>query len=209
METIPPEIYLEEIVKNLSYEDIVGLCLTNTRFKMFCGSNLLWQRLLQRDFWITYQGENARNVYLLYKHALDHFSNYYPIITQYALQALVTFIPISTWSILDKRIRHLNSSLLTTYLLQSLVNYGYKNDVRKIAIGDNEIFDQMIQELEQNCDKFETLASRPTLIFIKRKPIIIKYDYDLACELVSYVATFSACQYKLKNIKDYILSLLE
>lgn len=105
METIPPEIKLLELWNHLPYEDIVNLCQTNREFNLICQYNSTWQYLLYRDFGITYTEGNARNLYLLYKHALDYFSNFYPIITQRALYALVNVAPVSTWSNLEKAIR--------------------------------------------------------------------------------------------------------
>jgi hypothetical protein len=105
MEIIPSEVKLNEFWIYLPYEDIINLCQTNILFNTICQRNSVWQLLIERDFGIKYSGEDARNLYLLYKHALDKFSKYLPIITQPALYILVNFIPVSEWDNMEESLK--------------------------------------------------------------------------------------------------------
>ena len=73
METIPRDIKLSEFWKHLPYESIVDLFQTNIEFNLVCQNNLVWQYLLLCDFGVTHNQDNARDLYLLYRHTLDYF----------------------------------------------------------------------------------------------------------------------------------------
>src|SRR5581483_8962340 len=83
----------------------IMLCRTNYRLNLICQTNSTWIHLLRRDFKVSYTGENAHNLYLLYRHTLGYFSEFYPIITQRALNILVNIAPPSTWNSLEEAIK--------------------------------------------------------------------------------------------------------
>jgi hypothetical protein len=237
METIPSEVRLQEFWKNLSYEEIVNLCRTNVEFSNICQSNVMWQYLLYRDFDITYTRENARSLYLLYKHTVDHFSQFYPIITQKALQKLIELIPVSEWNKFDKAIRERqeyqdaygeDKSLVLTGLELFRIVYVEDETVNEYVIEERfyrdqmeELFQnmdlihpgfsQMIKQLEQNnCVQFKSFIYKPSLIFIKTKPIIINYDYELAVDLNNDIgfSMHRPCDQQIKQIYEEIVGLL-
>jgi hypothetical protein len=231
MQSIPSEIRLQEFWKYLSYEEIVNLCQTNIEFNKICQSNALWQHLLYRDFGIVYNEPNARESYLKYKATLDHFSQFYPIITQHALQALMTFIPVSEWLIYDDEIiinremydyNPLYTSILSVNRVANLIhdikqsgNLWYL--VREITINaigiDN--YNQIIQKLVQsNCNQLERLIKRPTIIFVRKNLIVIDYDYDLAFQLLAELQprnrkAYHICNQKVDQMTNNLLELIK
>jgi hypothetical protein len=222
MESPSLEVYLHNVLKNSTYDEIVNLCQTSQKFRDICEYNFIWRDLLKRDFDITYNGEDARNLYLQYKNTLDHFSEYYPIITNHALQALVMFVPISSWPIIDKKIKRnrqwessqiLSIKTITTLLnnLKFLTYITY--DMPEIGINSigKERHNQIIQQLKQSgCSQLIEMITKPTLIFVRKNPKIINHDYDLATNLVDRLGTdnfmlMQRCAGILTQLHDYIL----
>jgi hypothetical protein len=250
MDTLPSEVRLQEFWKHLSYDEIVNLCKINVEFSNVCQSNLMWQYLLDRDFDISYDGQNAKYVYLIrkffgviytgedalqvyskYINTLNHFTQYYPIITQQALISLVNLIPVSDWPAYDKvitneRINGDTNKILSAYGVGNLASateyYEYlTQDMRKFdnnvsnivldSIGGEENFYQMINQiLPANCDKISEIVTRPTTIFVNGKPIIVDYDYELIEKILSVSTILNTlCRSILENMKSIYLSLLQ
>lgn len=71
MNTLDPT----EIIKHLSYSDIINLCLSNkNNYEHFCNNISVWNELLKRDFNVTAKSD-ARKEYIFYRFIgfdLDH-----------------------------------------------------------------------------------------------------------------------------------------
>jgi hypothetical protein len=201
MEFLPQEVKLTEIWKYLPYEDIVRLCQTNKEFSTICSSNETWKYLLQRDFRIIFTEENAYNLYILYKQALDYFSKFYPIITQRALSRIINVFPTSTWNDLGYAIEQFQEQigLTSEFILSDLTVSDIRIfmiesgefeqvlvNINRDMIGDEVTpeFNQILEELEESCDRFEEIISHPIFIFIHKQLTLINYDYELACDII-------------------------
>jgi hypothetical protein len=218
MDIIPRDVKVLELFRYLSYEDIMELCQTNREFNMICHNNITWKYLLQRDFGITYTKENAYNLYMLYKQALDYFSNFYPIITQRVLNIIVNIAPISTWDSIAQAIGERNMEiiykeyLLSVYILIEICNQEFLIEHELIVTEVNcetiksNVNTQLIEELRKYCNRFWKLISYPTLVFINKKLTLIKYDLDLGHSLL--LDTGNDCFKEYGQFKDYIRSLL-
>lgn len=217
MEIIPQDIKLQELWQYLPYEDIVNLCQSNLEFNLICESNNVWTYLLKRDFDIIYTQENSRNMYLLYRHALNHFSEFYPIITLKALNLIIKYVPTSVWPILDEIIRkelgHLSNSILSESVIltmrSGILSKSYFIDFDNIAHhwyipGFSEMVNRINED--DGCNEFIKLVTNPTLIFVNGILTIIVYDYDLAEAFID--TTLNPCENELETIKEYILSLI-
>ena len=58
-----------ELAKNLSGEDLIRLCASDSNMRLLCSSSLynsIWRRKLSQDYKINYQGSNAYMEYLQY-----------------------------------------------------------------------------------------------------------------------------------------------
>lgn len=235
METIPTDIKFSELWKHLSYESIVDLCQSSNEFNaLICQSNIIWEQLLYRDFGVIYIKDNARNMYLLYRHALNHFSQFYPIITQRALQILVNVAPIETWSGWERSIEDRRQQsdrpdlILTVDVLATLCSEWEFDESGEMQYFVPDVdceqieemsdirlmypnFDQMVEELkESDCKEFKTFISNPTLIFINTHPILINYDYELALEFNYNMSgpSHRSCNEQVDQIKNDILALI-
>jgi hypothetical protein len=243
MESLPQELKISELWKSLPYENIIKLCQTNREFNMICQNETVWKYLLQRDFGITYHKEklfpeihnashpeNARNLYLLYKYALDYLTEFYPIITQIALELFVNTIPVSVWPAFGEGIKEYNKSFFSEEdrsLIFSIDELGFSfYDISEIGeyISDpyfKELFrhilshyivsiypnlEQMKQQIRQNCEQFKNLISYPTIIFVNKKQMLIKYDYDLGSELK--YENYEQCYPKFEDLENEIIALL-
>jgi hypothetical protein len=228
MEQLPSEIKLQEFWRHLSYEEIHNLCQTNVEFSRICEINIMWQYLLYRDFGIVYNENNARQMYLLYKHALDFLSNFYPVITQRALKIFAENVSTTDWNNIKMVVhnRYYNPILTVTDLVL-LVNFarqeayflsrykqyiiseksrdsvGYAANIRLVYPD----YDQMLLELEQDrCQQFMTLVSHPTFIFVNKRLMQIGYDYDLAI-LFGVDSSHVNCLIQFHQLGNMILKL--
>lgn len=224
MEAIVREIKLGEICKYLSYEDITRYCQVSKEFNLINKSISIWEYLLNRDFNVISTEENIREVYLLNKRAIDHFSKFYPIITHRALQILVKLIHI--WYELDEAIKEHReeyesddySSILSLDELNviRLTRHGFERIILENLIGtmsDIKLiypnFDNMVKQLKQdNYEEFKILTSNPTIIFVNKKPILINYDYELAIEFTYNVHLKSYSQQVLQ-MEINLLNLID
>lgn len=238
MDIVPQALVLGNLWIYLSYEDIVKLCQVNLEFNTICQSNSTWRQLLYRDFGVNYTDPDTRSLYLLYRHALEHFSNYFPIITQRALSILVNIAPVLTWNSLEKSINEyiggfagsaspliLSIETFAAVCSEIIVHQVEPAIIESIVteidcemiekMGDSSViypnFDEMVEYLQQgNCNQLRTLISKPTLIFVNKEPILINYDYDLASDLISNIGgpSYFQCNDQFKAIEGEILALL-
>lgn len=214
MDIIPADVKLEKLWRTLPYEDINRLCLVNQEFNLLCQRNSTWEYLVNRDFGINYTGNNARNLYIKYRQALDYFSSYYPIITYQTLALIVDRVPISWRDNIGDTINRLTNKgfILSVDELIGLIDETYPtrnwNDFKDV-LDPRKLyndFDKMIISINQNgCDMFMTIVTTPTLIFVNKIPIMIKYDYDLAKDLWSNIRI--GCNKQFNEIINYILNL--
>lgn len=229
METLPKEIKLQEFWKFLSYYDIVHLCQSNSEFSQICLSNELWVHLLQKDFNIC-DHDNAKQLYLKYRHTLDHFTQYYPIITNHALKSLVHLISLSDWPIIDKTIitqrkEGDTNQLLTEQDVSNLISsanyYEYANynvnefdknshDIIYNSVGGKAFFNKMVVHiLKTNCEQLLKYATKPTIIFVYGQLTDINYDIDLASYLKSsHILLSFKCDKLFYQLRNDILTLL-
>ena len=211
MEFIPRVLRLNQIWIYLPYEDIVTLCQLDRKFNTICQNNETWIYLLRRDFWIDYPKPNAREIYLQYRQTLKHFSRDYPIITQRALNLIVNHIPSTLWKFLDESttMNEDESILSISMVIDLMVNSGQSWEPLQ-NVGDSRLiypdFDQMLYQLNSNCQNFEVLTNKSSLIHVNMIPTIINYDYDLAFDL--WTETPSGCDSKFEELEDQMLKLL-
>lgn len=231
MNTLHEEIKLNEFYRHLSYEDVLNLCLSSSEFSKICKQNSLWIYLLEKDFGIQYVEKDVKDVYLLYLHALLYFSKLFPIITFKALQEIVEFIPFSEWDKFTKMFEMwrdygnqdliLSTGEITSILNEEYEELDYASNMTNIygqlfrqthddpALLNSE-FNNIVKILNNDQRKFLKFVSKPSLVFVKKKPIIVKYDYELAVDLSMFVTfkSFSQRDYYMNPVENSLLSLL-
>lgn len=186
----------------MSFKDIINLCNTNHEFDSICRLNSTWQYLLYRDFDVIYNEENAYELYKKYRSALDYFSENFPIITKQALFSLVNIIPFEHWNIVRNLIQKYSDRTLTNEELIS--TYMDKMGWMPGLPINYPNYHEMIEELEDNCDKFDEFVFHPTVIFINKIPILLNYDYELAYLL----ATVTDCEEKFDTLTQNLTNLI-
>lgn len=198
METLPYEIKQQEFYKHLSYDQLINLCQTNQEWKPLCANQQVWRFLLQRDFGLTTDA-NPKQMYLLYKHALDFLSHYYDFITLDALIAFVTFIKPQDWSVLnDALLEQFDEEFFSVgeliRLIQTTINHLPTIDVEHPFIIDGDInglmisientidFDKQLLHkiITEGCQQLKKYTRQPRFIFYKQQLKMVPYDYDLA-----------------------------
>lgn len=199
---------LEKFWKHLPYEDIVNLCQVNKEFNMISQDNTTWIYLLQRDYNVTYIQDNTRDLYLKYRRIINNVTRKYTVVTQHTIKIICNYVPPNLWKILtqkiNKRYKFTQSPILCIEDLQN---------IDEPSISDyNQYFETVYPDLNQlnrqiynqNCDIYLKTVTKPTLIYINKKPVIIKYDYDLA-NLLQQEDTFGdICGDHFNAIQDYI-----
>jgi hypothetical protein len=172
----------------------------------------------------VYNGNDARQMYLLYRHALDTLTDdFFPIVTQKSLKIMIEYIPVSKWNNLAKALKDylwgygegypqiLTNTEFTNVVLFTdecgvpYISNVYGNLIAEVTGIESQYsnFDQMVSELEQNnCQQFRTLITKPTFIFVNKKLTLINYDYDLAESYGHY-----ECRDQFNQIKREILAL--
>ena len=105
------------------------------------------------------------------------------------------------------------SSILS---IQELVDSGeFYAKVRKMYIAGGTMypnFNLMIQQLNQShCEKFKEFITKPNLIFVNTKPVLINYDYQLVILFSLHVSYPSGklCHQQYGENTNQILALLD
>jgi hypothetical protein len=216
---IPHDYVLNELWKHLPYDELLNLCETSSEFNNICLSNKTWVFLLNRDFAITYNGQNAHNMYLLYKGALEILTPYFPIVTQRALVELVA--TNSQWSNLITVLNIFKNIWEDRYKIFTIQMLRYILDFRDDD--GNQIIDKTLQILEGSYDiirrtytnykdilaklttnNLELLISFNTIVFVNKQLTVIPYDYELGVELARS-AEISSIPKQLDKINKKIL----
>jgi hypothetical protein len=70
-------------------------------------------------------------------------------------------------------------------------------------------FNQMVEDIDENADKCLEYATRPSIVYIKNKPIYINYDYDLISDFGNhtYFPSSDVCYNEKKKIEQKLLTL--
>lgn len=193
MEYLPTVLKYEKFWKNLSYEDIIELCLVNKDFNKICQDNNTWKYLLKRDYDVTYTGNDARQEYLIAtKFLLDYLSTKYIVVTKGVLDFIRKFIPPVRYSLIDE-ITYADTQPVAT--LQDCIKMArrFRHSFTGIKDEDIELFlyelypdlDEMIKIVsERGCEAYQEFATKPTVIYVNTIPKIIDYDYDLLQQLL-------------------------
>jgi len=191
----------EKFWKDLSYEEIMNLCETNTEFRKVCRDDATWEFLLQRDFGIPCSTSYAYKLYHDYKNVLDRLSKYYPIITGIAFYTMLNNVPFTlhvngqgfprVWDILEDIIKKqqntYHENILNANEVARLISELNSKTPLNISIDDEADpynfylnYNDMVQNLEQNGDEaVKSLITRQTFAFVNGKPATVDYDYDL------------------------------
>jgi hypothetical protein len=222
MISLPKEIQLKEICQYLNCENIINLSQVNHSFYLINEYDDLWKYLLYRDFGIEYKVinvkklqiiyksddilyrdfENAiiniKNLYMLYKYALEKLTKVHPIITQRTLLKVIEEIPKFEWDNLCMALRETifipeQHILSINNLIDAINNTEYKNEFImpdsyrqkiKFTSGDANLiwdnFNIMIKDIENDRTKYKNLVSKQSFIFVQNHLILCKYDYELA-----------------------------
>jgi hypothetical protein len=216
METIPKEVRLNEFYKYLPYEDIVNLCQANIEFSSIYKSNETWIYLLYRDFII--KDKDVRDKYLLYKSALNYFSQIFPIITQSALFTIVNHIPKFFWKIIgeDMRKGNLNNGdlILSFSQLYDSVHRSFYNDgtiIPRLYFDIHIKYNEMVERHDkEGCDQFNKLVSVSSVVFVNNESKQINVDYDLALKLIRELSNKSCgCLKRFQDIAQSIIDFLK
>jgi hypothetical protein len=225
MESLPNEL-TKEIVSHMPYESVVYMCQTDQHFNTLCQSNNFWEQLYMRDYGVYH----AKEKYILAKQALERFSKIFPIITQRVLEILINPIVVPEWNILEGLMivdqnnwGNWSLDILSIDVLKEIVsmtdldetpsiNTHLRNYILKRLISTpNKIypnFKQLFKELrESDCDKFRQLISQPAKIFVRTKPLLLSYDYDLA-EAIS-INIGVKCEDEFDDIINETIDLLK
>lgn len=165
----------------MSFKDVINLCNTNYEFSSICRSNSTWQYLIQRDFNIIYNGENAYKQYLT-NIILSIFSKYTNIITQDAIDVLINYIPFSVWNELVNVIGEGAGfdfiSVNEIYCLCSVIGFLYED-----LFGPNILypgFEDMVDEIIKDCNKIDLYTgNNPITILCNGVPSVISFNVDL------------------------------
>ena len=187
---VPLILRQEESWKHLLYEDIIQLCQTNKFFNTICQRNNTWIYLLKRDFDRDYSGDDARREYLSYREILEHFSQFYPVITKKALYLIHDLVPKIYWDLLDGDMidtqeTRFDNVLRTVFLPNSLpINLPFYQNIVNVADSNADYpnFDLMIQNINVDPDNYYLLRSsseRPNLVYVMKIPTMAPYDYEL------------------------------
>lgn len=217
---LPKEIQLNEIFQYLNYKSILNLKLVNSNFCII-DDDVLWKHLLYRDFGIEninfynlhklyddtslknilyrgFENINIKNLYMLYKCALEKLTKVHPIITQRTLLKVIEYIPKSEWDNLCTALKNDTSIpeqriLSVNVLIAAVSNSEWEDefipsDLYKYRIlftrGNANIiwnnFDIMLSIIESDHTKYKDLILNPTFIFVKNDLRLCKYDYELA-----------------------------
>lgn len=164
-------------------------------------------------------------------------TNFYPIITEEALEIFVSNTPKLLWNSLDPILQALkdyreewgkdSEEILTLDELDYISEFinGTSGDncfipdefrSIKYPVYDNRSLypnlERVIEELElNNCSGFKTFISTPTFIFVNKILTRINYDYDLAVYLANYTDSDInyECIIQKNEIENEILDLLE
>jgi hypothetical protein len=199
METLPYEIKQQEFYKHLSYDQLINLCQTNQEWRPLCANPQVWRFLLQRDFGMTTDA-NPKQMYLLYKHALDFLSHYYDFITLDALITFVTFIQPQDWSVLNDAllqqfdenffsIGELIRLIQTTISNLSTIDFAHPfiidGNINNLIISIEQTMPSLDEQLlhkiiTKGCQQLKKYVSRQSFIFYKKQLKMVPYDYDFA-----------------------------
>jgi hypothetical protein len=208
MENLPQDYILDNMWLYMPYQDIINLCQTHPEFRIICQQNRTWRILLKRDFNIEYNGNNARDMYMKYNEVIDYFSETFPIITNEAVKIIIEKVPKSLWDniiLREQRLRNIEQQY--TYIL----SLGWLSILSDLILDEILSSDPRIQQiLQTNCNELLKIATKPTLIFINKKPFIVNYDLDLAFDLNLTVQLNHNmnCFNVVKYIIDYYYTLL-
>jgi hypothetical protein len=230
METLPQEIKRHEFYKHLSYDDLINLCYTNQEFSYLCYDNNVWQFMLKRDFGIL-TNVNAKQTYLLYKHALDFLSNYYEVITLDGLIAFVRYMEPQHWHLLDDALVNTQPVfsidelvVLIQYVINGLTDEEIQesshpfviegniftlneNIINTIRIYDDNLINKIILE---GCDKLLKYSKIPSYVFYHKQLKMVSYNYDIAYDMEFNVAILSNYQVRCKHqLNDIIYNIVQ
>lgn len=86
-----------EAWKFMPVHTLIRLCQTDKQFYRICSDNRTWKYLLNRDFGVDYLGREAKALYFRYQEILNYFTPKFPIITEYAVEAILNFLPRQYW----------------------------------------------------------------------------------------------------------------
>jgi len=73
---IPDDLYLENMWKFLSVNEMLNLCQTSRFFSQICSDHVTWIYLIKRDFNVDYNGDDAELQYYLYYDYLNLIDEY-------------------------------------------------------------------------------------------------------------------------------------
>lgn len=228
MATVQTILNLEKTWKSRPYEDIITWCQVSKENSKICQDNNTWKYLLQRDYGKSYVGGDARSVYLQYRRIINHFSKYYPVITQQVVDFIHDKIPDNLWSTFDNVMEEYSANRISSgqepVLILSLSEMGSLVDTVGDLLTDIEIpspdqrkyfssiypnFRQYIDQISnEDCDTYLKIITKPTLIFVNTKPVIAMYDYDLAYGLRNYIENIDCSDDFWDIVDEYIVSLI-
>ena len=238
MNTLPSDIYNDELWKHLSYDSLISLCKSNTAFSKICKSNAVWQYLLDRDFAIIHNGTDAKEMYLLYRKALYHFTQFFPIITHQALKFIVEYLDVSMWSAVENAIhvyRHMygdynREKIMTISTLSSIIHAEEENDPAhpRGYHAMSDVFRDMIHKYEHDNEddwvkfyaaidyfrKYGCLDFKQYIID-HSEPILVFVNTKLVVlefdyELAQRISyeLYEECEVEFQKLKNNVLSLL-
>ena len=141
--SLPDDILLEEIWHYLPAATLLKYCGLNTTLNSICSKNETWQHLIDRDFKIIYDGEDAKDEYRrLYRFTeinlddpmIAQFANYLKKGGSYQEYISHMLVPVS------------NYYFNTKYILDNLRHFIYVRDHR------NDIIRQLIAYFREAYD---------------------------------------------------------
>ena len=187
-----------EIWPSLPVPTLLSLCKTNKEYYNICSQNSTWVYLIDRDFGISYTGDNAQSVYKKYQEILNYFSPVFPIITLQALEFIANFVSDYQYlrdqlkreyvdlyrsagsgpktHILDLNMLYRRHDIMSQTGEESKFNYDYTN----ILIPDFSALLSKINSLNDDAaaDYIISLAKGNDIIFVNKtlKEIDIRLD---------------------------------
>lgn len=179
MDQLDKDLMTIELIKYMSYQDIIRLCQTNNNYYLLCQNDIVWHYLLKRDFQVDIT-INAMDMYKKYHYTLNYFSQHFPVITLKALKFIVDYINQNYWKLMiKKQQKQYHKNILTiNHIINLLFTYNAKIPTyQQLYPHINELTDMIINH---GCEQFLDIITLPNLIYYIGHTDLFPYDLDLA-----------------------------